>query len=109
MSVSYFSQDRQQSTNGLKSPPLSPPSVSSPLSPLSPGQSKVNALQQRIASVLSASYADLEISETLKILDDRGIENDAETRRNLRLDLQQESVACDGEVVHDFGQVAAVR
>ena len=82
------------------------------LSPTTPsastfsGASKSNALQNRITSVLSASYADLEIRDALAILDDRGLQNTAETRRNLRLDVQDELVQCNGEIVHDFGKVA---
>lgn len=40
------------------------------------------------------------------MLDERGTKNTAETRRNLRLDVQEELIQCNGEIVHDFGQVA---
>lgn len=65
-----------------------------------------NALQSRINSVLSTSYADLEIRESLSILDKRDIKNTPFTRRNLRLDAQQELIECNGEIVQDFGKVA---
>lgn len=40
------------------------------------------------------------------MLDERGLQNTAETRRNLRLDVQQELIECNGEIVEDFGKVA---
>jgi hypothetical protein len=79
--------------------------VSSPAATPSRGS---NALSARITSVLSASYADLEIRDALDTLDHRGVRNTAETRRQLRLDVQREVVQCNGEVVRDFGDVAEV-
>lgn len=69
---------------------------------------KSNALQGRITSVLSASFADLDIRNSLETLDARGTRNTAETRRNLRLEAQQELIQCNGEVIKDFAQVAQV-
>lgn len=69
---------------------------------------KSNALQSRITSVLSASYADLEIRDALATLDAREIRNTADTRRNLRLEAQQELIECNGDVIRDFGSVAQV-
>ena len=74
-----------------------------------PAGPKTGALQSRIASVLSASYADLGIRDTLETLDARHMKNSATTRRNLRLDVQQELIECNGEIVKDFGQVAEAR
>lgn len=90
-----FSQDR-----ALPSPHdgLNPASLSS-------GRG-ANALSNRITSVLSASYADLEIRDALEILDERGIRNTAETRRQIRLNVQKEVIRCNGEIVKDFGTVA---
>ncbi|KAK8206924.1 Golgi transport complex subunit 6 [Zalaria obscura] len=82
-----------------------PPTASGLLSPTALGP-KSNALQSRITSVLSASYADLEIRDALHTLDARQIHNTADTRRNLRLDAQKELIECNGEVIRDFGQVA---
>ncbi|OCL11519.1 oligomeric Golgi complex subunit 6 [Glonium stellatum] len=65
-----------------------------------------NALSSRITSVLSASYADLDIRDALEILNARGIQNTPETRRQLRLNIQKEVIQCNGEIVKDFGQVA---
>ena len=67
-----------------------------------------NALSSRITSVLSASYADLDIRDALETLDARGIQNTPGTRRQLRLDIQKEVIQCNGEIVKDFGQVAEV-
>lgn len=92
MSTSYFSER------------VASPALNSPTTPGTANRS--TALQNRITSVLSASYADLEIRDALAILDERGLQNSAETRRNLRLDVQEELIQCNGEVVHDFGQVA---
>ena len=82
---------------------------------LSPGTPSIgatsrgaNALSSRITSVLSASYADLEIRDALETLDAREICNTAETRRQIRLDVQKEVIQCNGEIVRDFGEVAAV-
>lgn len=86
--------------------------ASLPASPaMSPGPTapKSSALQSRISSVLAASYSDLEIRDALETLDARKVHNTAETRRNLRLDAQQELIQCNGEIIRDFGQVAQVR
>ncbi|KAF2773623.1 oligomeric complex COG6 [Teratosphaeria nubilosa] len=100
MATSYFQDGAPpngHAGNGVL-PPTSPASAAAPRS---------NALQNRISSVLSASYADLEIRDALALLDDRGLKNSAETRRNLRLDVQQELIECNGEIIQDFGKVAA--
>lgn len=68
-----------------------------------------NALSSRITSVLSASYADQEIRHALETLDSRSMRNTAETRRQIRLDVQKEVIQCNGEIINDFGQVAEVR
>jgi hypothetical protein len=98
MSVSYF-QDRG----------TPPQDVLSPATPaVVPASRGANALSGRITSVLSASYADLEIRDALETLDARGVRNTAETRRQIRLDVQKEVIECNGEIVKDFGQVAEV-
>lgn len=82
-----------------------------PLSPASPaGTSTVRAsvLSTKLTSVLSASYADADIREALGTLDARAVQNTAETRRQLRLDIQKEVIDCNGEIVKDFGVVAEV-
>lgn len=101
MSSSYFHEP-------VQSPVVDGQSVLSPLSPNTPSVPRSNALTNRITNVLSASYADLEIRDALEILDERGVSNSAETRRNLRLDVQEELIQCNGEIVQDFGRVAEV-
>ncbi|KAJ8108470.1 hypothetical protein OPT61_g8153 [Boeremia exigua] len=97
MSSSYF-QERgtPASQNGL-----------SPASPqIGVASRGSNALSSRITSVLSASYADLETRGALETLDERSVQNTAETRRHIRLDVQKEVIECNGEIVRDFGEVA---
>ncbi|KAF2174281.1 hypothetical protein M409DRAFT_49139 [Zasmidium cellare ATCC 36951] len=98
MSDSYFTPS--SGANGSTS------SILSPATPTAGAAARSNALQNRITGVLSASYADLEIRDALSMLDERGLQNSAETRRNLRLDVQEELIQCNGEIVQDFGQVA---
>ena len=70
---------------------------------------KPNVLASKVSSVLSASYADSEIRDALRFLDDRNIENKPETRRRIRLDLQKEVIERNGNIIKDFGRVAEVR
>ena len=89
---------------GLLSPAIDDvPSTPTGLPPRS------TALSNKLTSILSTSFADSEIRETLKTLDLRYIQNTAETRRNLRLDIQKEVIECNGDIIKDFGQVAEVR
>ncbi|TKA26964.1 hypothetical protein B0A50_05155 [Salinomyces thailandicus] len=81
-------------------------SLLSPTSAVAAAVPRSSALQNRITSVLSSSYADLDIRDTLSVLDERGLQNTADSRRNLRLDVQQELFECNGEIVRDFGKVA---
>jgi hypothetical protein len=69
---------------------------------------RTSALSNRLTSVLSASYADSDIRDALETLDERGTRNTAETRRQLRLEVQKEVINCNGEIVEDFGRVAEV-
>lgn len=81
-------------------------------SSVSPSQGPVsgrsNALSIKLTSVLSRSYADPEIRDALVLLDARGVANDANTRRSLRLDAQKGVIECNGAIVQDFGFVAEV-
>lgn len=101
MASSYF-QDRIRSPSELSSP-----SDSIPPTPTGAGP-RSSALSSRITSVLSTSYADLEIRDALETLDSRKIQNTAETRRQLRIDVQKEVIQCNAEIVKDFGAVAEV-
>ena len=70
---------------------------------------KSNALSNKVTTVLSTSFADTEIREALRTLDERKIQNNPETRRRLRLDAQKEVIDCNSAIIQDFGQVAEVR
>lgn len=70
---------------------------------------KSHVLSNRLTSILSTSFADGEIREALRILDEKKIENSQEARRWFRLDAQKEVIECNGDVIKDFGQVAEVR
>ncbi|KAJ5942204.1 hypothetical protein N7516_002372 [Penicillium verrucosum] len=95
--TSYFPTSGSAS-NGANTP--------TPSSPLSPPTQRPTALTNRLTTVLSASYADSDIRDSLETLSLRGIHNTAETRRQLRLDVQKEVVDCNAEIVKDFGKVA---
>lgn len=99
MSGNYLNGDGGSLENGTSSP------IPSPYGALA---SRNNALSNKLTSVLSRSYADPEIRDTISMLDARGIVNDANTRRSLRLDAQKEVIDCDGAIVQDFGLVAEV-
>ncbi|EAW06876.1 Golgi transport complex subunit COG6 [Aspergillus clavatus NRRL 1] len=97
--ASYFPHGATNSHASMRSP-------SPAASPLSPPPQRSNALSNRLTSVLSASYADSDIRDALETLSLRGIHNTAETRRQLRLDVQKEVVDSNAEIVRDFGTVA---
>ncbi|KAL7620019.1 Golgi transport complex subunit 6 [Parahypoxylon ruwenzoriense] len=77
----------------------------SPTIPSTPGRSS-NPLSSKVTSVLSTSYADAEFRESLALLDERGISNTPETRRQLRLDVQKEVINSNGKIIAEFGRVA---
>ncbi|KAF2007875.1 oligomeric complex COG6 [Amniculicola lignicola CBS 123094] len=97
MSASYFQERSTAASQNGFSPAT--PSVGT-------ASRGANALSNRITSVLSASYADLEIRDALETLDARGVRNTAESRRQIRLDVQKEVIQCNGEIVKNFGEVA---
>ncbi|XPS74424.1 Golgi transport complex subunit 6 [Ascochyta lentis] len=97
MSTSYF-QERGTPASQVGLSPASPQ--------VGAGSRGVNALSSRITSVLSSSYADSDIRGALETIDERNIQNTAETRRQIRLDVQREVIECNGEIVKDFGEVA---
>jgi hypothetical protein len=72
------------------------------------GVSRSN-LSPKVTSILSASYGDLEIRDALSLLDERGVESNAETRRQLRWDIQKDVIDSNGNVIKEFGLVAEVR
>jgi hypothetical protein len=58
--------------------------------------------------VLSTSFADTDFRDALQLLDERGVVNNPETRRRLRLDLQKELINSNGDIISQFGKVAEV-
>lgn len=99
MATTYFAERGKSPAHDILSPET--PSLGT-------SSRGANALSSRITSVLSASYADLEIRDALETLDAREIRNTSETRRQIRLDVQKEVIHCNGEIIKDFGEVAAV-
>ena len=69
---------------------------------------RTTALSNKITGVLSTSFADSEIQEALKSLDQRNVQNTAEARRHLRLDVQKDVIDCNSDIIRDFGKVAEV-
>lgn len=71
-----------------------------------PSKGHSNPLANKVSSVLSSSYADSEFRDSLALLDENHVQNNAETRRRLRLDIQKEVIESNGEVIAEFGRVA---
>ena len=67
-----------------------------------------NPLLSKATTILSTSFTDAEFRDALALLDERGVVNTAETRRNLRLDLQRELIDTNGEIIDEFAKVAEV-
>ncbi|KAI5284452.1 Golgi transport complex subunit 6 [Ascosphaera aggregata] len=79
-------------------------------SPMLPSEApRSSALLNRLNSVLSTSYLNSDIRGTLEIVDERGMQNTAETRRQLRLSVQKEIIEHNGAIIHDFGKVADLK
>ena len=74
----------------------------------SPLPQRTNALSNKITSVLSTSFADGEIRDALRTLDERQIQNTSEARRRLRLDVEKDVIDANGSIIEDFGHVAEV-
>ncbi|KAG8529312.1 uncharacterized protein KY384_005948 [Bacidia gigantensis] len=73
---------------------------------LQPAASRTSAFSHRVSTILSGSYADSEIRDALRSLDDKKTQNTAETRRGLRLEVEKEIIQRNGNIIKDFGQVA---
>ncbi|KAI2634500.1 oligomeric complex COG6 [Xylaria nigripes] len=86
--------------------PLSPVTPLSPLSPFNQGNKATNPISSKVTAVLSTSYADSEFRTALALLDERAVSNSAETRRQLRLDVQKEVIDSNGQIITEFGRVA---
>lgn len=88
---------RDSFENGSLSPPVA-----------GVGSKGSSPLASRVTSVLSTSYSDTEFRDALALLDGRKLINDAETRRQIRMDLQKEVIDSNGEIIGEFGKVAEV-
>ncbi|KAF4976090.1 hypothetical protein FZEAL_7200 [Fusarium zealandicum] len=91
---------RDASSSGLITPD------NYPSTPSTQGPKGLTPLASKVTSVLSTTHSDTEFRDALSLLDQRGIQNDAETRRRVRLDLQKEVIDSNGEVIAEFGRVA---
>ena len=67
-----------------------------------------SAFSSKVNGVLSTSYADSEFREVLSLVDERGLANSPEVRRQIRLQLQKEVIDSNGEIIQEFGHVAEV-
>jgi hypothetical protein len=99
MASDYFVNGKYSGGGGLDSP----------LSPTSPSQAqRSNPLSSKITSVLSTNYTDSDIRDALALLDKQQLNNNAETRRRLRLDVQRDVIQSNGAIIHEFAHVAEV-
>jgi conserved oligomeric Golgi complex subunit 6 len=78
------------------------------LSTLSGASKGSTSLTSKVTTILSTSYSDAEFRDALALLDERGVKNDPETRRQIRLDLQKEVIDSNSSVVAEFGKIAEV-
>jgi conserved oligomeric Golgi complex subunit 6 len=92
-----------------------PTSLDSPLESPSdglPASKRTNtALTTKLTAVLSTSYADHEIRDTLRLLDartsDGAPQNGDSLRRNLKANAEREVIDINARIVDDFGAVAS--
>ena len=70
---------------------------------------KSNLLANRLSNILSASYADIEIGEVLRVVENTDIKYGTTDRRHLRLEITKGVIECNATIVDDFRQVAEVR
>lgn len=98
MSTDYFITRKQSGLSDGGDSPISPAGA----------QLRNNPLATKVTSVLSASYADSDIRDALSLLDSRGVQNNSETRRQIRLDVQKEVIESNGDIIREFGHVSEV-
>lgn len=97
MASDYLSHKSNSNSN---STPLTPSHTNPALAPRS------NVLSSKVSSLLSASYADIETRDALNLINERNIVNNAQTRRQLRLNVQREVIESNGVIIKEFGHVA---
>ncbi|KEY64357.1 hypothetical protein S7711_06386 [Stachybotrys chartarum IBT 7711] len=102
-----MASEYSQTLNNL---PVHDASLTGLLPPPSPGLSStgkgMSPLASKVTAILSTSYSDTEFRNALELLDERGISNDATSRRQIRLKLQKEVIDSNGEIIDEFGRVA---
>lgn len=64
--------------------------------------------QQRLSSILSASYSDTEIRNALQVLDSCFAANSPDSRRQLRVEVQAEVIQSNARIVQEFAKIAEV-
>ncbi|KAF7546910.1 hypothetical protein G7046_g9170 [Stylonectria norvegica] len=103
-----MSSEQQWSLKNLPARDVTNTGLLSPDSPTAQWSASkgVSPLASKVTSVLSTSYSDTEFRDALALLDQRGVQNDAETRRRVRLDLQKDVIDSNGQVIAEFGRVA---
>jgi conserved oligomeric Golgi complex subunit 6 len=104
-------------TSNLHLPPLSSlpsfqdvaQSPQAPTTPATPGSGRtLNPFASKVTAVLSTSVADSDFRDALSLLDERGLVNAPDNRRQLRLDVQKELIDSNGDIIKEFGKVAEV-
>lgn len=89
---------------------LSRDTIDGPFSPSEEGvaSKRATALSTKLATVLSASYADSEIREALRLFDLRDVASGEGSTYNLKALAEKEVIDANARVVDDFGHVAEV-
>ena len=99
----------QRSSADIYSPTRESTPTSPSLQQRAPGsRSHGNPFSSKVNGVLSTSYADSEFREVLSLMDERGLANSPEVRRQIRPQLQKEVIESNGEIIREFGHVAEV-
>lgn len=68
-----------------------------------------NALSNKLTNVLSASYADSEIRDALRLFDARYNHDKVDTDLDLKYEAQKEVIEANARIIDDFSKVANVR
>lgn len=68
----------------------------------------MDPLSRKVGSILAASYSDAEFRDVLAILDKRLLENSAEARRRLEVDIEREIISSNAKTIREFTKIADV-
>ena len=69
---------------------------------------KGHALSAKLSHVLSSSYADSDVRDSLQLIDAHLINNTMEARRRVRADVQHSLLEADAHIMQRFGNIAHV-